>query len=289
MPGWIMVGPGGGPAPTPLPPVGPPLVGMIFWVGKGNADLLSSGGDFTGWIDQGGQSQDLNVTGVTPPQTGLASVDGVDALTFPPEDDSVYASRNSAMKDRNGDPLPYTAPRTIMAVFRPRLHFAVTRIGGPVFATADQPNFECLFQVEDWYIFQDAMFVFDNIWSFSGYQILGPVTTVEEWQDVWTLGEWRSSGFPEIAFALNGVEQALQTTSGVPTTVQNGVTAAGPGSTFALGNCWNNTGGLIAANFHGDIAEVIMWDYDLTTDPAAIAQARQYFADRYPSIPVVVP
>lgn len=289
MPGWILVAPGSGAAPTPLPPPEPPALGMIFWVGKGNADLLSTGSDFTGWIDQGGQSQDLNLASTPPPQTGLASVDGVNALSFSLDDDGDYASRNTAMKNRDGDPIQYTDPRTIMAVFRPRHHVSVGRIGGPVFATADQPNFECLFQVENWFIFNDAEFIFDNIWSFSGYQILGPVTSLATWEDVWTLGEWRSSGFPNIASAINGVANPLQTTSGVPTTVQNGAEGAGAGSTFAVGCCWNNTGNLIAANFHGDIAEVIMWDYDLATDPDALAQARAYFAYRYPSIPVVVP
>lgn len=288
MPGWALAASDDGPAPTPLPPPAPPALGMIFWVGKGNADLLATGSDMTGWVDQGGQSQDLNLTSTPPPQVGAASVDGVDAISLSLDDDGNYASRNTAMKDRNGDPLPYTAPRTIIAVFRPRHHVAVNRVGGPVFATADQPNFECLFQVENWFTFADAQFIFDNIWSFSGYQILGPVTTLAEWEDVWTMAEWRSSGFPNIASAVNGVDNPLQTTSSVPTTNQNGAEAAGAGSTFAVGNCWNNTGGLIAANFHGDIAEVIMWDYDLATDPTALAQARAYFAYRYPSIPIVV-
>lgn len=288
MPGWSLAAgdDGGGRPPTPIDP--PPL-GMIFWVGKqGFPPAPELGGDFTGWLDQGGQSQDLNLTGASPPQTGADDIDGVPALTFSNDDDQQFASRNTAMKDRNGDPMPYTHARTIMAVFRPTHHVAVDRIGGPVFATADQPNFECLFQVENWFTFNDAMFVFDNLWSFSGYQRLGPVTALATWEDVPILGEWRSSGFPEIAFALDGAEQPLQTPGSIPTTTQAGAEGAAAGSTFAVGCCWNNTGNLIAANFHGAIAEVIMWDYDLSTNPTALAQARAYFAGRYPSIPVEV-
>jgi hypothetical protein len=286
VPGWSLAGADDG-GDRPPTPIGPPPLGMIFWV-KGDVDLVPPAGDFESWADQGGQSQDLNLTGAIKPQTGADDIDGIPALTFPAEDDSVYASRNTAMKDRNGDPMPYTHARTIMAVFRPTRQFAVDRIGGPVFSTADQPNFECLFQVENWFTFDKAMFIFDNLWSFSGYQRLGPVTTLEEWEDVATLGEWRSSGFPEIAFAVNGTEQPLQTPGSIPTTTQAGAEAAAAGSTFAVGNCWNNTGNLIAANFHGSICEVIMWDYDLSTNPIALAQARAYFAGRYPSIPVAV-
>ncbi len=273
--------------PTNLYNTAPPLEGMIFWV-KGDTELVSSGSDLVSWADQGGQAQDLVLVSTPAPQTGVDTIDGIPAVTFPAGDDSVYAARNTAMKDRNGATLAQGTARTIMAVFRPSLHDTVTRIGGPVFSLADQPNFECLFQVENWYIYNDAWFLFDNIWSFSGYQRLGPVTSVATWQDVNVLGEWRSSGLEaglNIQFAVNGGANE-QLTDATPnnTTVQAGVTAAGAGSTFAVGNCWNNSGNLIAANFHGCIAEIIMWDYDLSTNVSARNQALAYFANKYPSV-----
>jgi hypothetical protein len=275
--------------PTNLYNIAPPLEGMIFWV-KGDADLLPTSGDFVSWADQGGQAQDLNLTGVNPPQTGVDTIDGVPALTFPAADDGAYAARASAMKDRNGNTLAQGTARTIMAVFRPTLHSTVTRIGGPVFATADQPNFECLFQIENWFTFNDAWFIFDNIWSFSGYQRLAPVTAVATWEDVNVLGEWRSSGGSvglAIAFAVNGgADQPLTDAGAIPTTVQAGITGGAAGNTFAVGNCWNNSGNVIAANFHGCIAEIIMWDYDLSTNVSARNKAIAYFANKYPSIDI---
>lgn len=285
MPGWALASTEGGGSPTPLQP---PSLGRIFWV-KGDVGLSPASGDLTTWLDQGGQAQDLDVISTPAPQTGADAIDGIPAVTFPAGDDGAYAARAASLKDRDGNPVQFTNPRTIMAVIRPTAHDVVNRIGGPVFATADQPNFECLFQVEQWFTFTDAWFIFDNLWSFSGFQRLAPDTTVATWEDVPVLAEWRSSGFPEIAFAVNGgADEQLQTPASVLTTTQAGAEAVAAGATFAVGNCWNNGGGTIAANFHGSIAEIIVWDYDLSTNPAARAQALAYFAQRYPSIPVVV-
>ena len=271
-------------AAAPRPPPIPPEEGLVFWV-KGDAELTSTAGNLTFWGDQSGQSQDLNVISLIAPQTGIDTIDGIPAVTFPAGDDGAYAARAAALRDRNGVPMAYVNPRTVMAIIRPTLHASVARIGGPVFSTADQPNFECLFQIENWFTFNDAWFIFDNLWSFSGNQRLAPTSSIATWQDVNVLSEWRSSGFPEIAFAVNGGDdEQLQTPGSVPTTTQAGAEGTGAGSTFAVGNCWNAGGGTISANFHGIIAEIIVWDYDLRSDPVAYAQALAYFRSRYPSV-----
>lgn len=283
MPAWNLAGSG-----APPTPIVPPPLGMIFWV-KGDVGLVSDGSDFVSWADQGGQSQDLTVVSTPAPQTGVDDIDGIPAVTFPAGDDGVYAARSASIKDRNGVPMPYTHARTIMAMIRPTLHASVGRIGGPIFSTADQPNFECLFQVENWFTFNDAWFIFDNLWSFSGYQRLAPTTSIATWQDVNVLGEWRSSDFPEIAFAVNGgADEQLQTPGSIPTTTQAGAEAAAAGNVFGIGNCWNTSGNFIAANLHGVVSELIAWDWDLRTVPATHLQAIAYWASRYPSVPIVV-
>ena len=52
-----------------------------------------------------------------------------------------------------------------------------------------------------------------------------------------------------------------------------------------IGNSWNNGAGP-AGTYHGAIAEILVWDYDLASSPTARAAAIAYVAARYPSVPI---
>jgi hypothetical protein len=277
-------------------PPRPPAEGLVLWL-KGDVGLNSSGGLLTSWLDQAGQNQHIDQVPGAKPSTGLDTIDGIPAVTFPSGDSTAYAYHAGAMKDRNGTELTGTHARTVMAVIKPRLGgVPASVIGGPVIAMADRPNvgmadnpnFECLFDVEPWGGHQNAWFVFDNLWPLSGYQRLAPDTPAATWNGVPVLGEWRSSGFPAIAFAVNGgSDQPLKDGANVPTTNQAGAQGNNPASSFMIGNAWNNTGFPHPRNFHGAIAEILVWDYDLSTSPATRAAAKAYLATRYPSLGIV--
>lgn len=248
---------------------------------EGNVLFLhgSVGLSATTWLDQAGQHQDADlVSGGFGPTTGVANINGIPAVTFPLTDGFIYAGHAGALKDRNGVAMPYTHAITVYTLFRPKLG-ASTVVGGPVFASATQPNFECLFDIEAWFVHFDAMFVFDNIWKLSGFQLLGPDTSTVTWDGVTVVGVWRSSGYPNLRFAYNsGADLALTDQAGVPTTNQLGGLGAAPSPSYAIGNCWNAGGAIQQHNFHGDIAAVLVYDYDVTG--AAHTQNINYLASQ---------
>lgn len=258
----------------------PPSTGLVFWV-KGDKGLSS-----TTWLDQSGMAQNLDlVSGGAGPSIGLDTINGVPCVTFPTTDTSIYASHTGNLKNRNGTAITFNDPLTIIAVFKPTLG-ASSVVGGPVFAMALQPNFEALFDVEDWFVHFSAMFVFDNIWKLSGFQLLGPDTTQAAWQNTTVVGVWKSSGYPNFQFSANGVDLPIRDQAGTPTSSQGGGLGAAPTASFVLGNCWSAGGAIQTHNFHGAIPEVMVYDYNLTG--SALTSALAYIAGRYASASVLL-
>jgi hypothetical protein len=257
----------------------PTTTGLVLDL-DGALGLSPASGTFVHWLDQAGQHQDIDVT--TPgaePTTGTDTINGVPAVTFPTADNFVYAGHSGSLKDRNGVAMPYTHAITVYAVIKPKLG-ASTVVGGPVFATATQPNFECLFDVEAWFTHLDAWFVFDNMWKLSGFQILAPDSSTATWNNVVVIAEWKSSGYPNLQFAINGgSNQQLRTQAGVPTTTQGGGIGAAPAASFVIGNCWSAGGAIQQHNFHGAIAKVLVYDWEVTG--ADRTQTVTYLVNRF--------
>jgi len=288
-PAWSLEGGAGGTPPAP-PPTGPPTEGLILWL-KGDAGLTSVAGAATAWADQSGFGQDVGLfpLGDAGPFTGLESIDGVPAITFP-TDGGVGAVPGRALyrvdlRDRFGALFGYNVgerqPRTIIAMIRPRNSTAFFNVtGGMPVAMVSNPGFGAIFDVES----TDTPGGF-YAWS-RGWRSLSAGQTCEApsvtagaggtYDDQPTLAVWASTGFPVISFAVNNVNQAL-----TPSTMPG---ATGPGAaSFWIGRV-NQAG----PDFFGAMTELLIWDYDLTTDdPAGYAQAVAYMKGRYPSAPIV--
>jgi hypothetical protein len=144
----------------------------------------------------------------------------------------------------------------------------------------EAPKFTCVFDLEDNFA-PDAFYAWSAGWRDPGSALQAPDTAGGSggiYNGAPTLGEWRSTGYPDISFAINGTPATL-----TPGTMY-GSTGPTPAGGFLLGNC--AVGGA-QLNFLGAVAEAIVWDYDLSTAPTKHTQALEYFASRYPSIPVV--
>lgn len=266
----------------PRPP-SPPLTGLVFWV-KGDEGLESSAGLATAWLDQSSKGQDLDHFDVDhQPLTGEDEIDGIPCLSFPLNnvDGTTYLQRETAMVNRLDAPFGFGQARTVMAALLPKFSGAAFSItGGPVFSFFEGPLFQCLFDLEDTDD-PDAFYAWSSGWRDLGAALRAPDEAGGSggiYNGTPTLAEWRSTGYPDIAFAVNGADLTL-----TPGT-QYGTTGPNPPGGFLIGNAAVNGFGL---NFLGAVAEVLIWDYDLSSDPAARAQALAYFAYRYPSIPMV--
>lgn len=271
-------------SPLPSAPAVPTL-GRIFDVDGSIGIEESSPGVLNAWRDQAGQLQDLNETDPgKEPLTGVDTINGVPCVSFP-LDGTTHANirRDATMKDRNGNDLTPGHARTVMAMIKPKttstgIGFNVT--GGPVFSFRESPMFECLFDLESFF-HVDGFYVFANNWRFGGGEVRGPDTAEGTYANRALLAEWRSSGTPALAVAVNG--GADLTLTG-PNPEQ---TSARPDG-FVLGNC-DNLSTLDQINFIGAIAKVVVWDWDLSTDTEALATARAHFALRFPAAGITPP
>lgn len=267
---------------TPAPPSpGPPSEGLVFWV-KGDTGVTSEAGRATAWADQSGMGQDVNVSIADhEPYVNIDEIDGIPCVSFQLAfGETFYLARTPNMVDRNGDPIG-AGPRTVMAMILPKYvagAFGIT--GGAVMTFLNQSApLTCVFDLEDNFT-PDGAYAFAPRWrSVSDLSAWGPVTggAGGPFNNVPTLVEWQLPAFPGITFLVNNEEKTLD-----PTT--RGSDPAVSETGFVLG-----CGGLGGAetNFFGAFAEVLCWDYDLSTNPAAHAQAVAYMVSRYPSAPIV--
>jgi hypothetical protein len=284
-PAWSLDAAGGGGGSTPQPITAPASEGLIFWV-KGDAGLNSTGGFATSWEDQSGFGQDVAEDALNPgPATGLDAVDGIPCITGPLGNQpgrGLYRFHPNGLRDRNGDYFGYGAgehqQRTILTVMLPRFSPGAFNItGGLVSEMNSTPIFQPLFNLEDNFT-PNGFYLFSTGWRNPGTGALqGPDTPGGAggvYNGVPTLGAWFSNGFNDIGVSINGVVMPL-TPSVIP-----GPTMAGPRS---FGILRGVVGGL---NFQGAIAEELIYDYDLRTNPSALYQTTAYLAGRFPSIPM---
>jgi hypothetical protein len=285
MPAWALEGGSGATPPAP-PPTGPPTAGLIFWV-KGDAGLTSVAGAAVSWADQSGFGQDVTDLPSNPgPLTGLDTIDGIPCVTCPLGNMAgrgLYRAAPNGLLDRNGVPIGYgpgqTQARTVMAMILPRFSPGAFNItGGLVVEMGSNPTFQPIFDLEDT-ISPDQFYAFSTGWRNPGSgalqypDVAGGAGGI--YNGVPTLVSWQSTGFDNISSNINDVPKTL-TPSVIP-----GAPAASTTS-FALLRAIS--GGL---SFQGAAAEFLIWDFDLTTDPAGYAQAVAYMANRYPSAPIV--
>lgn len=264
---------------------GPPRLGLVFWV-KGDAGLTrvldpDAGFLVTAWADQSGMGQDLSSPAGFQPLAGVDTIDAIPCVTYQQTSatDEQYMTRAGfSMLNRSSVPFSFAQPRTVMAMVLPRFTAAAFNItGGPVFCFGELPAFQCIFDLEDTDV-PNALYAWSSGWRDLTPAAKGPNTTGGAggiYNGVPTLVEWHSTGNPNLTFAINGAAAALSHQ-------QYGATGATPNQGFFLGTPQAGVG----LHFLGAFAEVTVWDYDLTTDAAALAAARTYYRTRYPSAPI---
>lgn len=271
----------------PPPPPDPLTTGMILLLKGADSWIPGSGptaGRVVSGLDLSGAGQDFTTDSGFEPLTSGVDIDGVACVTFG-FNLGYYLIRAGALKDRDGVNMGYSpgdnqAKSIFVAMLPTTGVFSIT--GGPVFSLTDDigPHFECLFDLEGNFFHPDGFYVWAKLWRNDATAILGPDTPGATYDGVPTLGEWRQTAFPDLAVAVNGEEIAI-TPSAIP-----GMIGSSPIPRSFVGNIDSGGFGL---NFSGSIAEVRVYDYDVSTNPTARQAILQYFADTYPSIPVVVP
>jgi hypothetical protein len=260
----------------------------VFWV-KGDAGVTAPGGLLTVWADQSGFGQDLNYVGAAGFEIpwGGDVIDGIPCATFPHPDGAVppgvnNIARLSPMLNRTGDPFGYGPgdheARTIMAMVLPR-EGRFNIVGGCVLQFNSTPPFQCIFDLEP-NSFPDAFYGWSRQWRDPATANRAPDTPPATYEDLPVLCEWRSSGYPDLTFAVNGVALPL-----TPATMQ-GTPGPNPAGTVILGNLDADGTGDNFHCFHGSIAEVLAWDHDLPE--LERTNALLYMRSRYPSAPIVV-
>jgi hypothetical protein len=270
-PAWALTGGGG--FPQPLRP--PALADIALWY-KGDAGLNSSGGLVTTWEDQGALGLDLGAIGITPtPEVGNDSIDGIPCIN------GGLLSSSDAMLGNVTPLFSHAVPRTVMAMFRPRYAasgFGIT--GGPVFCSIDTglPQFV-------W----TNRFELDDNFGANRYYVLGanglaandgPSTVggaFGPFNGIPTLGTWLAvDSAVDISAHRNGGSSLVIT----PTTPVN------EGATLNVGfRVFNGRDG--GRNFFGSLAELIVWGNKIL-DSDELVQGNAYFAQRYPSAPIVI-
>jgi hypothetical protein len=261
----------------------------MLWV-KGDAGLLSDvDHNVIAWLDQAGQHQNL----LAPPPDPSAildnvdSIDGIPCASFPLiGNPKTYLYSPSTMKDSHGVNTTAATIRTLMAVFIPRSSndAGPTICGGALFAWRSTPCFEALFDLESTFL-ANGFYLFANAWRFSGDELRAGATAMATYDGRPTMAEWRGASTPGSPIAVNINNEVGGVT--ITPSASVGVIGVAPPAGFVLGNC-DNLATLSQVNFHGSIAEVLAWDYDLSTVPAARTQALQYLANRYPSCGIMV-
>jgi len=221
------------------------------------------------------------------PLVGIDSIDGVPCISFPTAwNKSSYVGRSTDLLTTANIPLAGTAARTVLAVILPQYNagaFGIT--GGAVVGFWQQGRLQnCVFDLESNFVANGA-YAWANVWRGPDLNTnncqWGPQTGggVGPYNNVPTLGGWYLGTSPAIMFRVNNVPKTLAplTRAGIQTTLLQGAIVGSGVEALYGGN-----------TFYGSIAEILVYDFDLTTNPAAHATTMAYLATRYPSVPIVV-
>lgn len=297
-PAWALDGGGSGATPTPLQP---PATGLVFWV-KGDAGVHETAGAVTAWDDQGSLGQNLDASNAgKEPTIGSDTLDGVPGIVYPlgattpgSTDPTLlkFLGRASNLLSEPGVDFGIDtgdhSVRSVMAVIRPQRDpgAATNLTGGTVVNFRQQgvsnKTFSCMFFLQAFFnSFEPIWVLYSTDGPYGVFRMNGPDTPGSTFEDQPLLVEWLST-YPALAVNVNGAPVTL-TPSAIAAGQADATTGAADG--FVVGG---QNLGTVLPNFQGAIFEVIVWNYDLSTDPVALAAARAYFAQRYPSIPVVV-
>lgn len=278
-PAWALEG--GASPPTPPPAW---RAGLIAWY-KGENIVEGTGPDagrVVSWTDATDFHQDLDtVHPENKPFAGVDDIDGIPCVTFPLVfADGCMIARDANLVDSDGAPITI-GPRTVVAVMLPRCATGFVITGGPVVTfLQESPPMTCVFDLESnltpngAYAFAPrwrSLFASANEWTPQTGGPGGPYDGVP------TLGEWQLPSGTGIAFYVNNAltPVAPTTRSSTVAVSETGIVVGNGG--LALETCWL-----------GAFSEIMIWDYDLSENPAARAELLTYIAERYPSIPLVV-
>ncbi len=164
-----------------------------------------------------------------------------------------------------------SSARTVMVVSKPRFDAAFGRTGGTVWS---QGTWFALFELRGdlvangAYAWMRAAGDYGNALQFTPI----PGGASGPFDGTVIVTQHASPAFPSLGFSVTNREMTLSPSVmyGTPTTLPAGAQL----SELAIG-------------YLGSISEVLVWDYDLTTDPTAQAQAISYLAGRYSSLTLV--
>ena len=249
-----------------------PAEGLVQLV-EGDSGLVSVATRVSQWTDQSPMAQHLVQTNAgSQPYTLADSIDDVQLVSFGAAGDAnkeLVTATNFV--DRNNTPMDGASARTILAVVKPRFDAAWGITGGIVWK---QSNWQALFDLEDTFASNGAH-AWSRAWrDHSNAMDFTPVTggAGGSYNGAPTLLEWRSAGSSDLVFKVNNVVMSLSP----------GTLPGSPGGASAAGL---SSSGSIA--FLGAIASLAECDYDLSTTPAAYAQAYARIANKFPSVPLV--
>jgi hypothetical protein len=252
-------------------PLRPPLLGLVQWV-KGDAGLDVAATRVISWADQSAAGQDFAQPTVAsrPFDTG-DSIDGIPCISF-----GAGATANKSLVtagnfvDRTATPMTGASARTVMAVIKPSFDVAWGWTGGQIWS---QSNWQALFDLESTFV-PDGAYAWARAWRNPATAMaFTPITggAGGPYDGTPTLVEYQSSGSPALTFLLNNVATTL-----TPSTMP-GVAGGTSIATLSIDT---------PQSFFGAMSELLIWDYNLSTDPVAHTQAIDYIRSRYPSLPL---
>jgi hypothetical protein len=250
----------------------PPLDGLVQWV-KGDVGVSQTDAPtrVSNWADQSGHSQDF-----TQPNAGGQpyilgdSIDGIPVITFGAGIDANKSFVTAAnFKDRFGVDMDGGSPRTIFCVIKPDQSGAFgNRTGGILW---NGNTWDSYFFIDPDGIIGPAGNGYAWMRTPGDFGNANVFTPTASYASTPTLSQHFSNGRPDLEFRINNVINPL-----TPATMFGAAGAASP-ATFS------DSGSLA---FLGGVSEILVWDYDLRTNPTALAQANAYIQLRYPSISI---
>ncbi len=250
----------------------PPRTGLVQWV-KGDAGITLVSGRVSAWADQSGSGQNFvqGTAGERPYMLG-DTINGIPALSFGVAGDAnKHMGTAGNFVNRSNVAMTGSSARTVMVVSKPRFDAAFGRTGGTVWS---QGTWFALFELRSdlvangAYAWMRAAGDYGNALQFTPI----PGGASGPFDGTVIVTQHASPAFPSLGFSVTSREMTLAPSVmyGTPTTLPAGAQL----SELAIG-------------YLGSISEVLVWDYDLTTDPTAQAQAISYLAGRYSSLTLV--